>query len=119
MHFIYFDEITDLVKITNIDDRQIVNYNNSSYIYYSGIWCPVVESIMDESGNETGLVINTQKLSTEGSYTYTRYSGSSSEKFTYSFSRTPMKYVSTTTYQVWQVIMKNFGDNGDNYTTKS
>lgn len=114
-----FNEITDLVKITNIDDRQIVNYNNSSYIYYSGIWCPVVESIMDESGNETGLVINTQKLSTEGSYTYTRYSGSSSEKFTYSFSRTPMKYVSTTTYQVWQVIMKNFGDNGDNYTTKS
>ena len=113
-----FNEITDLVKITNIDDRQIVNYNNSSYIYYSGIWCPVVESIMDESGNETGLVINTQKLSTEGSYTYTRYSGSSSEKFTYSFSRTPMKYVSTTTYQVWQVIMKNFGDNGDNYTTK-
>lgn len=113
-----FNEITDLVKITNIDNRQIVTYNNASYIYYAGIWCPVVESIMDESGNETGLVINTQKLSTEGSYTYTRYSGSSSEKFTYSFSRTPMKYVSTTTYQVWQVIMKNYGDNGDNYTTK-
>lgn len=114
-----FNEITDLVKITNIDDRQIVNYNNSSYIYYSGIWCPVVESIMDESGNETGLVINTQKLSTEESYSYTRSKDGVSEKFTYSFSRTPMKYVSTTTYQVWQVIMKNFGDNGDNYTTKS